>query len=264
MAGIGRAVSPIGFGAFKIGRTEGAKYPLPYDLPDFDQAARLLDGLLDLGIRYLDTAPAYGVSEERIGRAIGHRRAEFLLSTKVGETYDNGRSTFDFSERAVRESLDRSRARLRADTLDLVFVHAQHDDVDVLIHSDVVSTLRKKREEGVVAAIGLSGYTEPAFRLGLEWADALMIEYHPLDRSLEPVIAEAARRGVAVMVKKPLASGRLDPEQAIEFILSNPGVTSVVVGSLNLDHLAEAARIARRVRPFAEQASGCGGAAEEL
>ena len=53
-------MSPIGFGAFKIGRNEGIKYPQGYDLPDDARVERLLNEVLDLGINYVDTAPAYG------------------------------------------------------------------------------------------------------------------------------------------------------------------------------------------------------------
>jgi len=248
MVELNRAISPIGFGAFKIGRTEGAKYPLPYALPDFEAASHLLNMLPDLGIHYVDTAPAYGVSEDRVGRAIGHRRGEFFISTKVGECFEAGRSTYDFSEPAVRASIDRSRKHLRTEVLDLVFVHAHRGDVEVVTQTDVVETLCRLRDEGVVAAIGLSAYTEEAFRLGFAWADAIMLEYHPDAPSLAAVIEDAARRGLTVVVKKPLASGRLEPEHALGFVLSNPGVRSLVIGSLNLDHLAQAVRIANKVR----------------
>src|SRR5262245_28620985 len=104
----GVRISPLGFGAFKIGRNQGIKYPSGYDLPDESTVSRLLNEVLDLGITYIDTAPAYGLSEERIGRAIGHRRSEFVLSTKVGETFSDGKSTFDFSANGVRDSVTRS------------------------------------------------------------------------------------------------------------------------------------------------------------
>ena len=60
-------LSPIGFGAFKIGRTEGAKYAEAYSLPSDAEATALVHAVLDLGITLIDTAPAYGVSEERVG-----------------------------------------------------------------------------------------------------------------------------------------------------------------------------------------------------
>jgi len=248
VAHINRVLSPIGFGAFKIGRNQGAKYPAAYTLPDPAAVDSLLNGVLDLGINYIDTAPAYGFSEERIGQTIADRKDEFFLSTKVGETFRDGVSAYDFSERGVRASLDASRTRLRVERLDLVFIHASRDDLRVIQETDVVGTLCRLRDEGVIGAIGLSGYTESAFREALDWADAIMVEYHQDDRSLEPMITEAARRGIAVMIKKALASGRLRPERALPFVFANPAVTSVVVGSLDLDHLRENLRLAQAAR----------------
>src|SRR5882724_2716809 len=80
----GLAVSPIGLGALKIGRNQKVKYRAPYELPDRTAVETLLNGILDLGINYIDTAPAYGLSEERIGEALGSRGGEFVVSTKVG------------------------------------------------------------------------------------------------------------------------------------------------------------------------------------
>src|SRR5260370_40863961 len=125
----GLAITPIGFGAFKIGRNEKTKYGQAYALPDDRTVAGLLNGILDLGIAYIDTAPAYGLSEQRIGRAIAHRRNEFTLSTKIGETFENGQSHYDFPAAAVRSSVERSLRRLRTDSLDVVLLHSNGDDV---------------------------------------------------------------------------------------------------------------------------------------
>ncbi|NOT00484.1 MAG: aldo/keto reductase [Phycisphaerales bacterium] len=242
-------LTPIGYGAFKIGRNQATKYASAYDLPDDATVDRLLNTVLELGVRYIDTAPAYGSSEERIGRAIGHRRSEFHLSTKVGETFENGRSTYDFSAAFVRTGVERSLRRLRTEVIDLVLVHASRNDLDVITRTDVVPTLQALRDEGAVRCIGLSGYTTGAFENALTWADAIMVEYHAEYRALEPVIAAASANGLAVIVKKPLASGRLDASPALSLVLSNPGVTSAVVGGLNLDHLRDNVAVANAVRP---------------
>ncbi len=243
-----RTLSPIGFGAFKIGRNTGTKYPDAYALPDSDAVGRLLNAVLDLGINLIDTAPAYGVSEERIGAAIAHRRDEFYLSSKVGETFVDGRSAYDFSAAGVRGSIERSLQRLRTDFLDYVFIHASRDDVRVLDDSDVASTLVACRDEGLVRRIGFSGYSAEAFRASLGWADAIMVEYHRESRSLESVMAEAAAGGVEVVVKKGLASGRLAAADAVRFVLSNADVTSLVIGGLNIEHIRENCRVAAEVR----------------
>jgi len=246
----GLTVSPVGFGAFKIGRNQNVKYPTGYDLPDDRAVERLLGGVLDSGINLIDTAPAYGTSEERIGRAIGHRRDEFVLCSKVGETFtvdEEGRpvSTFDFSERSIRASVVRSLRRLRTDCLDLLLLHSDGRDLFILRDTDAVQTLLKLKEEGLVRCVGLSGKTAAGHSAALDWADVIMAEYHAGNRGEEVVIAEAAAAGVGVLVKKGLAAGHLPPGPAIRFVLSNPDVSSLVVGGLNLEHIRENVAIAR-------------------
>ena len=248
MARLTPTLSPLGYGAFKIGRNVGTKYDQAYELPDTASVERLLNGVLDLGINYIDTAPAYGASEERIGQAISHRRREFVLSTKVGEFFESGVSRYDFSAAAARKSVEASLRRLRTEVLDLVFIHADREDVRIVQRTDVVPTLVSLRDAGLMRGIGLSGYTAEGFRAALSWADAIMVTYHRHDDTLAPVIDEAHRRGLAVIVKKGLASGRLPAAEAFSFVLGNPAVTSVVVGSLSLDHLREDCRIAEQVR----------------
>ena len=233
----GIELSPIGFGAFKIGRNEGIKYEQGYALPDENQVARLLGDVLDMGINYIDTAPAYGLSEERIGAAIADRKAEFVLSTKVGERFENGQSTYDYSLAGVVESILRSHRLLKVGSLDLVYVHSNGDDLAILHETEVVATLQRLRDTGLITAIGFSGKTVEGARAALHWADAIMVEYHLDDRSHEDVIAEAASQQIGVVVKKGLASGRLNPREAIEFVLSNPGVTSLVIGGLDAEHI---------------------------
>jgi len=240
----GLAVPPLGFGAFKIGRNQGTKYLQAYDLPDEAAVGRLLNSILDLGCTLIDTAPAYGLSEARIGQSIGHRRSEFVLSTKVGETFENGRSTFDFSPAGVRRSLERSFRNLRTEVLDIVFIHSSGDDRRIIEQSETVSILQEYRSRGAIRAIGLSGKTVEGAILALDWADLLMIEYHLLDTSHKEVITRAAEAGIRVFVKKGMSSGKLPPDESIRFVLGNRGVTSLVVGGLNFDHFRENWRIA--------------------
>ena len=233
----GLLVTPLGFGAFKIGRNEKVKYPQPYDLPDDAAVERLLNGVLDAGINLIDTAPAYGISEERVGKFLSHRRTKFVLSTKVGERFVNGESSFDFTGSGIRASVADSLRKLRTEVLDIVFVHSNGDDLTIQQQTDVVPTLQKLKHLGYLRAIGFSGKTTTGAAAALEWADVVMVEYHLNDTSHADVIATAASRGVGVVVKKGLASGHLPPAEAIRFVLSNPHVASVIVGGLSLEHL---------------------------
>ncbi|MCA9244031.1 MAG: aldo/keto reductase, partial [Phycisphaerales bacterium] len=211
-----------------------------------EQVNALVRGLLDAGVTYFDTAPAYGVSEERLGRALSPRPAQVVISTKVGEVFENGVSEYRFDAAHVRASVATRAARLGAPR-DIVLIHAPADDVAVLAESEAVASLVALRAEGLIRAIGLSGKTPRAAELALDWADAIMIEYHSRDRSHEDVIAAARRADVGVIVKKGLASGELPADEAIRFVLSNPDVDSLVIGGLSLEHFAANAEVAAEV-----------------
>ena len=63
----GIKVSPLGLGTVKLGRNQQVKYPHGFTLPDDKTVKELLALTWDLGINLIDTAPAYGNSEERLG-----------------------------------------------------------------------------------------------------------------------------------------------------------------------------------------------------
>jgi aryl-alcohol dehydrogenase-like predicted oxidoreductase len=213
------------------------KYPTAYELPDEAAVERLLNGVLDLGINHIDTAPAYGSSEERIGKFLSGRRAEYLLSTKVGEVFEGGESRYEFDAMSVRQSVERSLRKLRTERVEIVLIHSPSNDVAVMRETAAVETLIRLREEGTARCIGLSAKTVEGARSAMEWADVLMVEYHLHDRAFEGLIREAAGKGIGVIVKKGLGAGHLPAAEAIPFVMQNPGVSNLVVGSLNLEHL---------------------------
>jgi len=242
----GLEVSVLGFGAFKIGRNRGIKYQQGYELPDDQTVERLMATVRGLGISYIDTAPAYGTSEERLGKVLAQHQHGEVISTKVGETFRDGVSLYDYSPESTRASVERSARRLGRDVLDVVLVHSDGNDLPIQDATGVVETLLALKAEGRVRAVGFSGKTtEGAFR-ALEWADVLMVEFHIEDPSHEEVIGEAHNRGIGVVVKKGLASGQLPAAEAIGFVLAHPGVSSLIVGSLDALHLAENAEAAKR------------------
>ena len=137
----GLKVSPLGLGTVKFGRNQGVKYPHPFELPSDREARALLDLAWDLGINLLDTAPAYGDSEERLGRLLRQNRRDWVIVTKVGEEFHDGVSRFDFSAAATRASVERSLRRLGVEALDAVLIHSSGDDLAILEREDVLPTL---------------------------------------------------------------------------------------------------------------------------
>ena len=107
----GLQVSPVGLGTVKFGRNQQVKYPRGFDLPDDAHLRDLLAVARELGINLLDTAPAYGSAEERLGALLDHAD-DWVIVTKVGEAFEHGASRFDFSAAGTRASVERSLRRV--------------------------------------------------------------------------------------------------------------------------------------------------------
>lgn len=240
----GLLVSPVGLGTVKFGRNENLKYPAPFDLPDDAQVAALLRGALDLGVNVLDTAPAYGTSEERIGALLPGRREDWILITKCGESFSHGRSTWDFSPEATVRSVENSLRRLRTDRLDVVLVHSDGRDREIVETLGTLDALADLKARGLIRASGMSTKSPEGGLAALGRCDVVMITLNLRERA-DAVVAEAAgKTGAGVLVKKALLSGRLegagegDPVQrCLEYVLGFAGVHCAVIGTLNEDHL---------------------------
>ncbi|MBL4821415.1 MAG: aldo/keto reductase [Gammaproteobacteria bacterium] len=251
----GIVVSSIGLGTVKIGRNQGLKYPGRFDIPDDKHVVRLLGEARRLGINLLDTAPAYGESEKRLGELLTNRH-DWIICTKVGEEFDQGKSTFDFSSSHVKFSVERSLKRLKTDYLDIVLVHSDGNDEDIINKSDCFDALQNLKERGLIKAYGMSTKTVAGGLLAAENSDVVMVTYNPVEMVDGLVIDHAARFGTGVLIKKGLSSGHLmsltgddsdSVEDSVRFIFQKPGVSSIVVGTIDPGHLRENVRDAIEV-----------------
>lgn len=261
-------VSTFGLGTVKFGRTQSLKYPQTFSLPSDEQLRELLACTRDMGVNFVDTAPSYGYSEERLGDLLRKERKDWVISTKVGEEFeadkfsDEGISRFDFSPKHTRLSVERSLRRLRTDYLDLVMIHSDGNDLDILLNSGALHTLQQLKQEGWIRALGISSKTLEGGLLAAEVCDAVMLMYHADYTDEAPVIAKSAQQGTGVLLKKVLASGHIchdappaqaaiagqdtepsqdqerDPiQRALNFAYAPAGVTSAVIGTVNVQHL---------------------------
>ena len=145
----GIEVSVVGLGTVKFGRNQGVKYPTAFELPSDDEIVLLLNTARDLGINFLDTAPAYGLSEERLGKLID-KREDWIIASKAGEEFTNGESQFDFSADALIKSVHRSLQRLKTDYLDILLIHSNGDDERIINEDQVFATLQTLKQAGKV------------------------------------------------------------------------------------------------------------------
>jgi aryl-alcohol dehydrogenase-like predicted oxidoreductase len=234
-------VSVIGLGTVKFGRNQGLKYPNAFALPTDHEIEQLLQTAHELGVNLLDTAPAYGTSEERLGKALRGQRQKWVISTKVGEEFLNGESHFDFSSQALRQSVDRSLLRLQTDYIDILLVHSDGSDERIIEEDHVFSQLAALKKEGKIRAYGMSTKSILGGKLTVDLADVVMVSFSPSYTDEREVIAYADQKHKGVFIKKALASGHLQTavSDTMRFIFSEPGVSSVIVGTLNPLHLRE-------------------------
>ncbi|MFD3585868.1 aldo/keto reductase [Streptomyces sp. NPDC058683] len=219
-------VSTLGFGAAPIGNL--------YSPIDDRQAQATLEAAWDVGVRYYDTAPHYGLglSERRLGAALAHHpRAEFTISTKVGRLLEPHPAPTgsdltaggfavpdtlvrrpDYSRDGVLRSLEGSLNRLRLDHVDIVYVHDPDDHLDAAL-DHALPTLTALRDQGVIGAVGVGMNTvAPLLRIVTEAdVDAVMVagRWTLLDRTARPLLDACAERGVAVVAAAPFNSGLL-------------------------------------------------------
>ncbi len=239
-------VSPMGLGTVKFGRNEAVKYPGQFNIPDNHQVRQLLDLARSLGINLLDTAPAYGCSEERLGELLKSERKNWVICTKVGEEFNQGESCFNFYPEHIQLSIERSLKRLQTDWLDIVLVHSDGNDVDIIEKYAVFSVLNDLKQRGLIKAYGMSTKTFEGGLLALEQSDVVMTTCEE-SSSDKQVLDRANVLNKGILIKKAFASGHAVNvpdaahlvENRLDAIFSYPAVSSVIIGSINPKHLTQ-------------------------
>lgn len=252
----GIEVSPLGLGTVKIGRNEQVKYPQGFDLPDDTRVSDLLALAWELGINFIDTAPAYGSSEQRLGLLLP-QPDEWVIMTKVGEIFEHGRSRFDFSAEHTRQSVENSLQKLKRDMIDIVLVHSDGNDMDIINNQAALETLAKMKQAGLIRAYGMSTKTVEGGCWIVENSDVVMATFNLETNAELPVIEFAHKMNKGVVVKKGLQSGHADSvEQAFRHVLTQPGISSMIVGTINPDHLRSNVEICNGVIASMDQLIG--------
>ena len=247
IAETGLAVSPLGLGTVKLGRTAGVKYPDSFKIPDDVQTLKLLSEASDLGINLIDTAPSYGNSEQRLGQLLPKLNREWVIATKVGELFnaDLAQSHYNFTAEFIKQSVVQSLKNLRRDVLDIVLIHSDGNDQHIIQHLGVLEILNDLKQQGLIRATGMSTKTVNGGLLAIQQSDIAMVMHNSGYQDEQAVLDQAATSNKAVFIKKALNSGHLassssvtDPVQAsFDSIYQNPAVTSIVIGTITLSHL---------------------------
>ncbi len=248
----GMQVSALGFGTVKLGRNEGVKYPGGFSIPDDRSASALIAYAQELGINLIDTAPAYGNSEERLGKLLAGQRDQWLICSKVGEEFENGSSHFNFTPEHTVFSIERSLHRLQTDVIDMVLVHSDGDDLRIVNELGTLQALSHLKRRGLIRAYGMSTKSVTGGIAAAAECDMVMLTYNLVRQEEVDVLDACATHGAAALIKKALASGHLaanfdDPVQAsMDLVFSHEATSSAIVGTISKDHLKADVDAAKR------------------
>jgi len=180
-----------------------------------DPPARIIHRAIDAGINVVDTADAYGDSEEVVGRALEGRRDGVVLATKFSRPTGQDPNHQGASRRWIVTAVENSLRRLRTDHIDLYQLHLPDPDTDV---EETLAALTDLIRSGKVRAIGASQTPAPAIveaqwvaqRRGLARFHTEQPAYSILNRGIErEVLPTAQRFGMGTLVWGPLGQGLL-------------------------------------------------------
>ncbi len=142
----GLTVSAVGLGGWALGGGTD------WGSTDFSSVEQTLCGALEAGITLIDTAPIYGESEARIGRALAGKRAQVIVSTKCGLVKNGSWTDHDLRARTIQNQLETSLTNLRTDYIDVYFIHYLDPHVP---WQEVLRTLEAFQQQGKIRHIGV-------------------------------------------------------------------------------------------------------------
>jgi aryl-alcohol dehydrogenase-like predicted oxidoreductase len=260
----GMKVSVLGFGGAEIGFQDAT----------VETVDKLLGSALDAGLNVIDTAECYNISEELIGKTVSKRRDDYYLFTKCGHA--SGYDLPDWDPKLLEMSIDRSLKRLQTDYVDVIHLHSCSEEV--LRKGEVIEVLQRAKNQGKTRFIGYSGDHKAAlYAVQSGVFDSLETSVSIADQeAIELTIPEAVKRGMGVVIKRPIANAAWrtghKPESdylhpywdrlqelkydflegnlkdsvgtALRFTLSIPGVHTAIVGTANPSRWLENAKLA--------------------
>lgn len=191
-------VTRLAFGGARIGYE---------DVTDKD-VDTLLNGLLDSGINFLDTAACYDDSEELIGRYVSHRRDEYVLASKCGHVA--GDTTGEpWTAETISHSIDRSLERLKTDHIDIIQLHSCSKEV--LEQGEAVEAIQQAQQAGKVRYIAYSGDSDNAlYAIDMGVFATLQTSFNVVDqKARDAVLPAAVEAEMGIIAKRPIANGAI-------------------------------------------------------
>jgi aryl-alcohol dehydrogenase-like predicted oxidoreductase len=245
-------VNRMGFGAMRL--TGRGIWGPPRD---YDEAIRVLQRAVELGVDFIDTANSYGpyVSEELIAEALHPYPDGLVIATKGGlERPGPDQWTPNGRPEVLRRELEGSLRRLKLHRIDLYQLHR----IDPKVPADEqFGALREFQREGLVRHVGLSEVSTAEIDAARRVLPIVSTQnrYNLGDREWEPVVDYCDREGLAFIPWFPLSAGDLDEggplarvakrhgatvyQVALAWLLARSDAMLVIPGTSSVAHLEE-------------------------
>ena len=209
----GLKVSTLGFGGIPIQRI------------DAEGTKALMQGLVEAGINYIDTARGYTVSEAYLGFALEGIRDKFILATK----------SMSRTKEAMAADIETSLKNLRTGYIDLYQVHnpTVSQLEQVCAEGGALEALMEARAAGKIGHLGVTAHAAETVEKALElpWVETIMFPYNIVETQGEYLIEKCREKNVGFIVMKPLAGGAIeDATLAMRFVCANQNISVVIPG----------------------------------
>ncbi len=236
----------------------GASAKTPLSNGPHEDAVKIVERALDLGVNYFDTADSYGPgkSERALGEVAKNRRAEMIIASKCDAR------DYDGAMRALEGSLK----RLQTDHLDAWLMHAiSLDDRDTqpfFAENGAMKALQKAKDEKMVRHVGISGHHRSdilgawlqRYPFEVMLAQINAVDKHHADSFIENLLPVAMAQKVGVVAMKVPAYGRLldkkaevTIQHALHYSLSQQNVACAVIACDSIAMLEENVKAARTI-----------------
>lgn len=211
-------LSRIGLGTWAIG---GGNWKFGWGPQNDDDSTRAIHRAVDLGVNWIDTAPAYGLGhcEEVVGRALSTMTTRPIIATKCGRCWDEQRQLFPRIKReSILDEAEASLRRLGIETIDLYQIHWPQPEEDIEEAWEAVNSLIKS---GKVRYGGVSNFNRDQLARiqPIAAVASLQPPYSMLVRGIEAeVLPYCAANQIGVIVYSPMQKGLLTGKVTREWV----------------------------------------------
>jgi aryl-alcohol dehydrogenase-like predicted oxidoreductase len=267
----GLEITRLGFGTMEL------------RLVDEKTASKVLNGVLDRGITYIDTSPEYPKAEYFIGRGIAGRRDEYVLATKCCDNMTGIGPLYTFDRKTVIDNVEESLRLMKTDRIDVMQIHGVIPEyLPGGPRGEVWETMRELKKAGKILHLGVTvcnkgpefygfpaayGYNSLLRFASWPELEVVQLVYGCMTRLSEQVIQKAyddygtgiVSRGAvkqytdvydgcfeASRVGELFEAGETKNDFFIRYALTHPGIANVLVGTKQLSHLEENIKAAEK------------------